>query len=292
MAVTDVGVAVGGLGTIIAEAVIQFNKANVFWNLITKKAAPAGSLNVTFPEYTKVTSAGVSAYASGAEETDPSATSITTAATTLEVLRNVIRADITDLVVHGSDDDIFNNAGRILGNAVAAKFDDDAVGLFAGFSQNIDNSDAAISLMNIFDAVEKLHTTGAPTVNGKYFGVFHPKQIWGTYGLINSIDGIAFDKTNEMISTGYVGTIAGVEIFTTPEIDPAVGDNNDEATALIFSPEAIACAFKEINGAGFINIESQRDASKGLTELIANGYWELAELVDLYGCSITTQCQA
>lgn len=292
MAVTDVGVAAGGLGIVIADAVLQFNKANVFWNLITTKAAPAGSLNVTFPEYTKVASSSVTANASGDEETDTAATSITTAATTLEVLRNVIRADVTDLVRFGSDDDVFNNAGAILGNAVAAKFDDDCVGLFGGFANNIDNSDAAITLMNIFDAVETLHTNGAPTINGKYFGIFHPKQIWGSYGLINDIDGIAFDKTNEFINAGYVGNIAGVEIFTTPEISADEGDNNDEATGLIFSPQAIACAYKEINGAGFMNIETQRDASKALTEIIANGYWKVAELVDVYGCSITTQAHA
>jgi len=292
MAVTDVGVAVGGLGTVIADAIVQFNKANVMFPLITTKAAPNGSLNVTFPEYTKVASSSVTADASGAEDTDTTATSITTAATTVEVLRNVIRADITDLVRFGSGDNVYQNAGMILGNAMAAKFDDAVIALFASIATNIDNSDAAITLLNIFDAVEKLHTQSAPTVNGKYFGVFHPKQIWGTYGLINSIDGIAFDKTNEMLNTGYVGTIAGVEIFTSPEISAADGDNTDEATACVFSPGAFCCGYKEIGGSGFINIEEQRDASKALTELVCNGYFAVAELVDLYGVTITTQAQA
>jgi N4-gp56 family major capsid protein len=195
-------------------------------------------------------------------------------------------------VKYGSSDNVYGNAGILLGNAMAAKFDDDCVGLFSGVSNNIDNSDAAITLLNIFDAVEKLRTNNAPTVNGKYFGVFHPKQIWGSYGLINAIDGIAFDKTNEFISNGYVGTIAGVEIFTTPEISADDGANSDEATACIFSPQAFGVGYKEIGGGGFITIEEQRDASKALTELICNGYYNVGELVDEYACTITTQAHA
>jgi len=292
MAVTDVGVAVGGLGTVIADAVMQFNKANVLFNLITTKSAPAGSLNVTFPQYTKVASSDVAADATGAEETDTAATSIITAATTVEVLRNVIRADITDLVQFGSDDSIMANAGAILGNAMAAKYDDDVVALFANIATTVGDGSAAITLLNIFDAVEALHSQSAPTVNGKYWGVFHPKQIWGTYGLINAIDGVSFDKTNEMLNTGYVGNIAGVEIFTTPEIDPATGTGSDEACGCIFSPQAFCGGYKEIDGAGFINIEPQRDASKALTELICNGYYAVDELVDLYAVRVLTAAQA
>ena len=158
MAVTDVGVAAGALGTVVADAILQFNKANVFWNLVNKKAAVKGSLTVRFPVYSNVASSDVSAYASGAEETDPSAVSITTTAKDVEILRNVIRADLTDLAVFGNGDDLLGNAGNVLGNAVATKFDDDIVSLIADFSVNIDNSDAAITLNNIFDAVEALRT--------------------------------------------------------------------------------------------------------------------------------------
>jgi len=291
MAVTDVGVATGGLGTIIAEAILQFNKANVFWNLVRTKSAVPGSLTVRFPVYGKIASSAVSAYASGAEDTDPTAVSISTTPVDIEVLRKVIRADITDLARYGSDDDLYENAGMVLGNAVAARFDDDIVSLIATFSQVIGDGSAAITISNLFDAVEALRTAGAPTVNGMYYGVLHPKQVWGTYGLSAVLDGIAFDKTNELLGAGYIGSLAGVELFTTPEIDPAGGTGTDEAKGLVFSPNAIGVGYKEIDGGGFINIEPQRDASLALTEIIANGYWNKAELVDAFGVVLHTKCQ-
>ena len=42
--VTDVGVAAGGLGTAIAAATVQFNKAAIMPNLIQMVAAPSSFL--------------------------------------------------------------------------------------------------------------------------------------------------------------------------------------------------------------------------------------------------------
>ena len=97
MAVTDVGVAQGGLGKTVAAAIVQFNKAAVTPRTITMVPAQAGSNTVAIPVYTKVAASSVTNSASGAEETTGSATSITTAAGSLEVLRNNIFAQVTDL---------------------------------------------------------------------------------------------------------------------------------------------------------------------------------------------------
>ena len=50
--VTDVGVAAGGLGTAIASAIVQFNKAAVMPSIITMSSAPSGTSTVKFPIYT------------------------------------------------------------------------------------------------------------------------------------------------------------------------------------------------------------------------------------------------
>ena len=54
MAETDTGVAVGGLGKIIGDAVIAFNHVNVMYPLVTAKQAVQGAITVQFPDYTKV----------------------------------------------------------------------------------------------------------------------------------------------------------------------------------------------------------------------------------------------
>ena len=134
--VTDVGVGAGGLGTAIASAIVQFNKANVMAPLITMTPAPAGTNTVKFPIYTKhdVTDAnfGVKNNATGAEDTVANLTSIETTSVSCEVLRNAIRAEITDLAAHGNEDALLTNAGLQLGNDRAREFDLDACALLDG----------------------------------------------------------------------------------------------------------------------------------------------------------------
>ena len=79
MAVTDVGVAAGGLGKTVAAAIVQFNKAAVTPRTITMVPALAGSNTVQIPVYSKMAASAVTNSASGAEETTGSAASITSA---------------------------------------------------------------------------------------------------------------------------------------------------------------------------------------------------------------------
>ena len=127
MAETDTGVAQGGLGKIIGDAVIAFNHANVMLPLVTSKQAVKGAITVQFPDYTKINSSDVGAGTDGADYT--TVTSITTAARSCTISEHVIRADVTDLAVMGNAEDLTGNVGQILGNALAAKLDDDLVEL-------------------------------------------------------------------------------------------------------------------------------------------------------------------
>ena len=130
MANTDVGVAVGGLGKTIAAAIVQFNKASVTPRTVSMAPAVPGSNTVQFPVYAKLGVSAVENEATGDEDTEVAATSITTAATNVEVLRNHINARVTDLAAHGNDDALMVNAGQILGNAVAAEFDANVCALY------------------------------------------------------------------------------------------------------------------------------------------------------------------
>ena len=115
MANTDVGIAAGGLGKTIAAAIVQFNKAAVTPATVTMAAAVSGSNVVQFPVYAKLATSAVTNEATGDEDTEVAATSITTAATNVEVLRNHINARVTDLAAHGNADALMVNAGQVLG---------------------------------------------------------------------------------------------------------------------------------------------------------------------------------
>ena len=126
MALTNTSTAAGGLGRTIGDAVIAFNHSNVMYPLVTVKQAARGSNHVQFSDWTKLTSSNVSA---ATQATATTAVAITTAARTATVTEHVIESQVSDLVLMGSGDDIAGQAGPALGNAVAAKLDDDLVEL-------------------------------------------------------------------------------------------------------------------------------------------------------------------
>tara|TARA_A100001201_G_scaffold22090_1_gene24796 strand:- start:1045 stop:1968 length:924 start_codon:yes stop_codon:yes gene_type:complete len=300
-AVSDVGVSAGGLGTAIASAIVQFNKANVTQNCITMSAAPQGTSTVKFPIYTKhdVTHAdyGVKNMASGAEETDANLTSIETTAVSLEVLRNAIRAEITDLAAHGNADALLVNAGRQLGNDIAREFDINVCALFDGFATSKGTSTDGLKFLDLMDAVASLESNDAPR---PYHGIFHPSQIYGSFGLSNEFGSTAVNASNgafnggqgsipadQYMGAGFVTSLAGINIYTTTAV-PNGGDATEKKGA-VMSETAIGCGYIDFGGGNFMQMTQEREEVQAKTVLVANGYYAVAELVDLHGVEMHTE---
>ena len=300
-AVSDVGVSAGGLGTAIASAIVQFNKANVTQNCITMSAAPQGTSTVKFPIYTKhdVTNAnyGVKNMASGTEETDANLTSIETTAVSLEVLRNAIRAEITDLAAHGNADALLVNAGRQLGNDIAREFDLNVCALFDGFATSKGTSTEGLRFLDLMDAVASLESNDAPR---PYHGIFHPSQIYGSFGLSNEFGSTAVNGSNgafggaaadipadQFMGAGFVTSLAGINIYTTTAV-PDGGDATEKKGA-VMSETAIGCGYIDFGGGNFMQMTQEREEVQAKTVLVANGYYAVAELVDLHGVEMHTE---
>ena len=297
MAETDTGVAQGGLGKVIGDAVIAFNHTNVMFPLCTTKQAVKGAITVQFPDYTKVGSSSVAEVADGVDEAD--VTSITTAARSCTVSEHVIRADITDLARMGNAEDLTGNVGNILGNAVAAKLDDDLVELGKTFSQTECGATNTLALSHIFGSMRQLRSAGAPF---PYNLVLSPKQVWGAKGLIalthnNALDtagssttdtatarpiGVLGSKGEEAIQTGYVGSMAGFNVYWSDQIDEDVSSGGD-AAGFAFSKGAIGVG---VGPEGLIRIETERNASFRSTEYVAVGFWGQVEIKDAFGVYI------
>ena len=283
MAETDTGVAHGGLGKIIGDAVIAFNHTNVMLPLVTSKQAVKGAITVGFPDYTKVASSSVATPADGADHT--TVTSITTDARNCTISEHVIRADVSDLAVMGNADDLTGNVGQILGNAVAAKLDDDLVSLGTAFSQTECGAGTALSLAHVFGSMRQLRAAGAPF---PYNLVLSPKQVWGAKGLsgllVDSSDGVQADNplSQAKLANGEVGSIAGFNVYWSDQIEENVGSGGD-AAGFAFSKGAVGLA---IGSEGLIRIETERNASFRTTEYIAVGFWGQVEIKDTFGVYI------
>ena len=295
MANTDVGIAAGGLGKTIAAAIVQFNKVAVTPATITMAAAVKGSNVVQFPVYAKLAATAVENEATGDEDTEVAATSITTAATSVEVLRNHINARITDLAAHGNADALMVNAGQVLGNAVAAEFDANICAKYDGFATS-KGTDDSLRFIDIMDALASLETNDAPR---PYSAVLHPQQMYGSFGLSNELSttavsssvgalahGGAINVADQFYSAGFVTNVAGINFYTSPQV--ADGDTGRKKGA-IYSKTALGAGYIDFGAGNFIQIVTERNELGASTNIVANGYWAVDELVDLHGVEIHTE---
>ena len=295
MANTDVGIAAGGLGKTIAAAIVQFNKAAVTPATISMAAAVRGSNTVQFPVYAKLAVSAVENEATGDEDTEVAATSITTAATNVEVLRNHINARVTDLAAYGNSDALMVNAGQVLGNAVAAEFDANICALYDGFATS-KGSDDSLRFLDIMDAVASLETNDAAR---PYSAVLHPQQMYGAFGLSNELSttavsssvgafahGGAINVADQFYSAGFVTNIAGISFYTSPQV---IDGSTGRKKGAIYSKTALGAGFIDFGGGNFIQLATERNELGASTNLVANGYWAAGELVDLHGVEIHTE---
>ena len=298
MALTNTSTAAGGLGRTIGDAVIAFNHVNVMYPLVTVKQAVRGSNHVQFSDWTKLTSANVSA---ATQATATTAIAITSAAITATVSEHVIESQVSDLVLMGSGDDVEGQAGPALGNAVAAKLDDDLVELGKTFSQTECGAGTSLALSHIFGSMRQMRAAGAPM---PYSLVLSPKQVWGGKGIISLLHNAALDtagssttdtatarpigmmgsKGEEAFQTGYVGSIAGFNVYWSDQIDEDVGSGGD-AAGFAMSKGALGVG---VGAEGLFRIRAERDEMLRATNYVATGFWGEIEIKDTFGVYILT----
>jgi len=288
MALTNTSTAAGGLGKTIGDAVIAFNHVNVMFPLVTVKQAARGSNSVQFSDWTKLTSGNVSA---ATQATATTAVAITSAARTATISEHVIEADVSDLVLMGSGDNVDSNAGPALGNAVAAKLDDDLVELGKSFSQTECGAGTSLALSHIFGSIRQMKSASAPA---PYSLVLSPKQIWGSKGIISLLHDDAVTGSNakpmsmmgskgeEAFQTGYVGSIAGFNIYWSDQIDENVGSGGD-AAGFAMSKGALGLG---VGAEGLFRIRTERNEAARYTAYVAVGFWGEVEIKDTYGVYI------
>ena len=251
---------------------------------------------MSFPEWSKVAVSSVTNNSAGAEGADTAVTDLTSVANTVEVLRNSITAQLPDLVVHGSNDAILVQAGQVLGNAVAAEFDANVCALFDAFATSKGASTEGLRWLDVMDAVASLETNDAPR---PYSAVLHPQQMYGSFGLSNDLaitqtasstgafaHGGASFVGDQFYKAGFVSSLAGIDFYTSPQvIDGATGRKK----GAVYSKTAIGVGYIDFGGGNFIELKTERNELGASTNLVANGYWAVSELVDLHGVEIHTE---
>ena len=253
---------------IVAQARFTAEEQSLLRNLVTVyniDAQPGVTIQV--PKYPAVSAADLT------EGTDMSATQVSTSSISITVAEVGAQVFLTDMAAMGAGNPA-DELGTVLGNAIATKMDTDAIALFDGFSTSLGATTTELTAAYLFQAAATLRANKAP---GRLVGVFHPYQ---TYALKANLTNTfanpnGGDLQNEAMRSGYVGTIAGIDIFESANV--AV-DGSGDAKGAVFAPEAIAMAMKRD-----FNLEPERDASNRGFELNATAIYGVGELDDAYG---------
>ena len=264
------------LPAITAEAMFVANERSIMRGLVKNFSLPAGQgKTVTVPRYPVQTAAALT------EGDEVSNTAVSTDGATLTISTVAIRTMVTDLVRNSAASNVVADLGRLFGEAIAKKMDQDLLALFSGFSVGVGGASTALSAAVVAQAIAKLRASAVP--QDALACVVHPYVAYDLKAAItntfaNPNAGII---QNEAMQMGYVGTLFGVPVFESSNIADT-GTAGDYVGA-VFHRDALGLAM-----IGDITIETQRRASYVGDDVVASAHYGVGELYDTYGCKITS----
>lgn len=263
------------LPSIVAEAMFVANERSIMRGLVKNYSIPAGSgKTITVPRYPVATAATVT------EGNEVSDSTVSTDGVTLTVTTAAIRTLVTDLARTSAASNVVADVGRLFGEAIAKKMDQDLLALFSGFATGVGGASTALSAAVIAQAVARLRANAVPS--DALACVVHP---FVAYDLKSNLTNTFANPNagiiqNEAMAMGYVGTLFGVPVFESANIADT-GTAGDYVGA-VFHRDALGLAM-----IGDIQIETQRRASYLGDDIVASAHYAVGELYDLYGVKIT-----
>ena len=263
------------LPEIIQEAMFVASERSIMRGLVKNYTLPAGSgVHVNVPIYPIQTAAAVT---EGNEVTN---TAVSTNTAQLTVSPVAIRTLLTDLARVSAASNVVADLGRLFGEALARKIDQDLCALFPGFSAGYGNYTAVITAADIFKAVATLKANAVPTEG--MVCVLHPEIAYDLKAALTTSGNTPFtmgaygENANEAMRTGFVGMLAGIPVYETSNIVDT-GTAGDYAGA-VFQRDALGLGL-----IGDISIETQRRAAFLGDDIVCSAYYGVGELQDAYG---------
>lgn len=255
---------------IVAEAQFVATEQSIMRNLVRNYQITGGGKAVEVPIYSAISAAAV------AEATDLSNTAVDPSSATITASEVGVMTTLTDLARNSAPRNVAADIGRLFGEGIAKKQDQDLIALFDGFSTTLGDGTTAISAASVFNALSTLRANSLPI--NECAVVLHPKIAYDLKAnLTNTFaNANANDLANEALRQGFVGRLAGMPVFETANMSNTgtAGDYKGGA----FHRDAIALA--EMQG---LKVETQRDASLRADEIVATAVYGVGEIHDSYG---------
>jgi N4-gp56 family major capsid protein len=263
------------LPEIIQEAMFVASERSIMRGLVKNYAlAPGQGKNVNVPIYPIQSAAAVT------EGDEVSNTAVSTSTAQLTVSPVAIRTLLTDLARTSAASNVVADLGKLFGEAVARKMDQDLTALFGSFTNGVGDNTTQLTAADIFKMVAKLKASAVPT-DGMVC-VLHPeiaydlKSALTTQGNTPFTAGAYSDVSNEAMRMGFVGMLAGIPVYETSNIanTGTAGDYN----GAVFHRDALGLGL-----IGDIAIETQRRASFLGDDIVCSAYYGTGILQNNYG---------
>jgi N4-gp56 family major capsid protein len=261
------------IAPIVQEAMFVASETSIMPGLVKNFTVPANAGKVLqVPLYPVQTIADDTA-----EGTDLDNTAISTGVANITLAEAGIMTTLTDMARNHSVSNVVADLGKLFGEAIAKRHDRALTGLFSSFSTQIGVNQTELEVKDLFEAYATLKANAVP---GPYFGVFNPKSIYNIKKTLTNtfVNPNASAVVNQAMSEGYIGRIAGIDIFESSNV---VETSSTDITNAVFSRDALGLAVAQN-----INIETQRDASLRAEEVVASTRYGVSVLHNSYGVKL------
>ena len=262
---------------ITQEAIFTFQETSVMRPLVTLYPLMGSGKVAEIPTYPAISAAAVN------EATDLSNTAVNPTSVQITASEVGVMTTLTDLAASSASRNVGADIGKLFGEAIAKKVDTDLCGLFSSFTTNTAGAAGTeLTADLLFKAQAQLRTLSVPA---PYYGVFHPKAVFNlkktlTQAGYGTSSYAISEIGNEALRNGYIGKIAGIDVFENANISI---DASDDAYGAVFHPASLGLCIKEE-----IKIETQRDASLRATEVVGSIVYGTGVIKDTFGVTVLT----
>jgi N4-gp56 family major capsid protein len=272
------------LPKIIQEAMFVASERSIMRGLVKNYTLSAGQgKTVNVPIYPKQTAYKVGDAGWSAEGDEVPNTAVSTNEAVLTISPVAIRTVLTDFARVASASNVVADLGRLFGEAVARRMDQDLTATFSSFTAPTAGT-TLITAAQVFTAVAKLKADAVPT-DGMVC-VVHPEIAFDLKSALttpnSSVPFSAFglgDVANQAMREGFIGMLSGIPVYETSNIANSGSAGN--YLGAIFQRDALGLGM-----IGDISIETQRRAELLGDDIVCSAYYGTGVLMADYGRSL------
>ena len=267
------------LPKIIQEAMFVASERSIMRGLVKNYTLSAGQgKTVNVPIYPKQTAYKVGDAGWAAEGDEVPNTAVSTNEAVLTISPVAIRTVLTDFARVASASNVVADLGRLFGEAVARRMDQDLTATFSSFTAPTAGT-TVITAAQIFKAVALLKANAVPTEG--MVCVVHPEIAFDLKAALTntantSFSGAFVDVGNEAMRNGFIGTLAGIPVYETSNISNSGSAGN--YLGAVFQRDALGLGM-----IGDIAIETQRRAELLGDDIVCSAYYGTGVLMTDYG---------